>query len=96
MDKGRFLVETHLRTGRPISELARSHGVHRSWLYKLLARYRAEGEAGLELRSRRPHSSPTRITDRYENDIVAIRKELTDAGPRQRCRHDPGPPRATT
>ena len=80
MDKGRFLVETHLRTGRPISELAKTHGVHRSWLYKLLARYRLEGEAGLEARSRRPHHSPTRITERYENDIVTIRKELTDAG----------------
>ena len=55
VDKGRFLIETHLRTGRPIAELAAAHGVHRSWLYKLLARYRAEGDAGLEPRSRRPH-----------------------------------------
>ena len=41
MDKGRFLIETHLRTGQPLGELARAHGVHRSWLYKRLARYRA-------------------------------------------------------
>jgi transposase InsO family protein len=80
MDKGRFLVETHLRTGRPIAELATAHGVHRSWLYKLLARYRAEGEAGLELRSRRPHNSPTRIQGVYEDAIIEIRKELLDAG----------------
>jgi transposase InsO family protein len=80
MDKGRFLIETHLRTGRPLGELAAAHGVHRSWLYKLLARYRAEGEAGLEPRSRRPHHSPTRIADRYEDAIVALRKELADAG----------------
>jgi transposase InsO family protein len=80
MDKARFLVETHLRTGRPIGELAAAHGVHRSWLYKLLARYRAEGDAGLEPRSKRPHSSPTRIADRYEDTIVEVRKELTDAG----------------
>ena len=39
MDLGPFLIETHLRTGRPIAELARTHGVHRSWLYKLLKRY---------------------------------------------------------
>jgi transposase InsO family protein len=80
VDKGRFLIETHLRTGRPLAELAAAHGVHRSWLYKLLARYRAEGEAGLEARSRRPHSSPTRIADRHEEAIVELRKELTDAG----------------
>ncbi len=80
MDKGRFLIETHLRTGRPIAELAAAHGVHRSWLYKLLARYRAQGEAGLEPRSRRPHRSPSRIADRHEDAIVELRKELTDAG----------------
>ncbi len=30
------------RVGGPlVSELAAAHGVHRSWIYKLLARYRA-------------------------------------------------------
>ena len=38
MDLGPFLIETHLKTGRPIAELAASHDVHRSWLYKLLKR----------------------------------------------------------
>ena len=80
MDKGRFLIETHLRTGRPIAELASAHDVSRSWLYKLLQRYRREGEAGLEARSRRPHRSPTRISDRWEEAIVALRKELSDDG----------------
>lgn len=80
MDKGRFLIETRLRTGRPIAALATAHGVNRSWLYKLLARYRLEGDAGLEPRSRRPHRSPTRIADRYEDEIVAMRKELLDGG----------------
>ena len=41
MDAARYLVEAHLREGRAIVELARVHGVHRSWLYKLLGRYRA-------------------------------------------------------
>jgi transposase InsO family protein len=80
VDKGRFLIETHLRTGRPIAELAAAHGVHRSWLYKRLARYRAEGEAGLEPRSRRPQRSPTRIAGDWEDEIVARRKQLRDAG----------------
>ncbi len=80
MDMGRFLIETHLRTGKPIKELARTHGVNASWLFKLLRRYRLEGPAGLEPRSRRPKSSPTRITDLYEDEIVALRKELADGG----------------
>lgn len=80
MDKGRFVIETHLRTGRPIGELAKTYGMDRSWLYRRLARYRREGEAGLELRSRRPKTSPTRIADLFEDEIVAVRKELVDAG----------------
>jgi transposase InsO family protein len=80
MDKGRFLIEVHLKTGRPIAELAAAHDVSRGWLYKLLGRYRLEGPAGLEPRSRRPKSSPTRIADLYEDEIVRIRKELAEDG----------------
>jgi hypothetical protein len=48
VDKSRFLIETHLRTRKPIGQLAVAHGVDRTWLYRLLARYRREGPAGLE------------------------------------------------
>lgn len=80
MEKGQFLIEAHLRTGKPLGELAKAHDVHRSWLYKLLARYRRDGPAGLEPRSRRPHHSPNRLCDKWEEDIVALRKELSDLG----------------
>ena len=80
MDKGRFLIERHLRDGTPIAQLAAANGVHRSWLYKLLARYEAEGEPGLVPRSRRPHHSPARIADLFEDEIVRLRKSLEDAG----------------
>jgi transposase InsO family protein len=80
MDKGRFLIETHLRTGRSIKALATAHGVSESWLFKLLRRYRLEGPTGLEPRSRRPKTSPARIFDLYEDEIVAIRKALTERG----------------
>jgi transposase InsO family protein len=80
VDKVRFVVELHLRTGRPLGELAKSYDLDRSWLYRRLARYRREGEAGLELRSRRPRTSPARIADLYEDEIVAWRKELSERG----------------
>lgn len=80
MDKGRFLIETHLQTGRPIAQLAAAHDVSRGWLYKLLKRYQLEGPQGLEPRSRRPKTSPTRIADLYEDEIVRIRKELAETG----------------
>jgi transposase-like protein len=80
MDMGRFLIETHLRTGRPIKELAKAHDVSASWLFKLLRRYRLEGPEGLAPRSRRPLRSPTRIGDIYEDEIVALHKALADDG----------------
>jgi transposase InsO family protein len=80
MDMGRYLVEAHLSEGRSVAELAAEHGVHRSWIYKLLARYRQEGEAGLVPRSKAPKHSPGQISDLFEDDIVRIRKQLLDGG----------------
>ena len=80
MGMARYLVEAHLLEGRPVAELARSHGVHRSWIYKLIARYRAEGEAGFRARSRRPRRSPTQISEEYVQEIVALREQLAAAG----------------
>lgn len=80
MDVGRYLVEAHLREGRPVAELARAHGVHRSWLYKLLARYRIEGDAGLAPRSRRPRSSPSAMPIEIADEIVALRTRLLAEG----------------
>jgi transposase InsO family protein len=80
MDVGRYLVEAHLKEGRSVASLARDHGLHRSWIYKLLKRYEEEGEAGLALRSRRPKTSPTAISVEIEDRIVEIRKELLDGG----------------
>jgi transposase InsO family protein len=77
---GRYLVEAHLREGRPVAELAEAHGVHRSWVYKLLARHRAEGEAGLAPRSRRPHTCPTATPVEVEEEIVRLRKQLAEEG----------------
>ena len=80
MDVGQYLVEAHLREGRSIGELARTHGVHRSWLYKLLARYRREGERGLVPRSRRPHRSPTAMPAEVADEIVRLRGALVAEG----------------
>lgn len=82
MDMGRYLVEAHLRGGRAVAELARVHGVHRSWLYKLLRRYRAEGDAGLRPRprSRRPHRSPLAMSQDIVDTIVSLRAQLLAEG----------------
>jgi transposase InsO family protein len=51
-----------------------------SWLFTLWRRYRLEGALGLEPRSRRPKTSPSRIAHVYEDQIVALHKELADDG----------------
>lgn len=38
------------------------------------------GQGPVEPRSKRPHSSPTRVADRWEDEIVALGRELVDAG----------------
>jgi transposase len=80
VDKARYLVEAHVVEGRSVSELAATHGVHRSWIYKLLARYRAGGYGALERRSRAPRSSPNRTPDEVAEAIVSLRKQLQAEG----------------
>ena len=52
---------------------------------RLVARYRAEGQAAFGPRSRRPKSSPSALIPGTVELIVALRKELAgqglDAGP---------------
>lgn len=66
--------------GLNIAKLCREHGISRKTFYKWRARYQAEGVAGLEPRSRRPHHSPTRIADGVEDEIIEARKWLLGYG----------------
>ena len=66
--------------GQTKAEVARDYGVSRQWVYELCRRFQAEGEAGLEPRSRRPRASPHRVSEALEQEIVELRKELTDQG----------------
>jgi transposase InsO family protein len=85
MSKARLVITAVTVEKRPVSEVARSYGVARSWVYALLARYAAEGEAAFEPRSRRPRTSPGAIPERVVSLIAELRKELAgrglDAGP---------------
>ncbi|HET6624865.1 MAG TPA: IS481 family transposase, partial [Nocardioidaceae bacterium] len=65
---------------RPVAHVAAEYGVSTSWLYELLARYRSEGEAVFEPRSRRPATNPNATPLEVVDLIVRLRKELTDQG----------------
>src|SRR5215213_7075426 len=75
-----LVVKAVLVEGRSKSEVARDYGVSRRWVVTLVQRYLAEGDAGLQPRSRRPLRSPTRTADALEDEIVAIRKDLDRHG----------------
>src|SRR5712691_6874076 len=80
MDLGRFLVDAVVLGGARPSELIRTHPISESWLFRLLARYRAGGYAALEPRSRRPKTSPGQTKPQVEQAILALRHELVERG----------------
>ncbi len=80
MGMAQLVVTAVLVEGRSKSEVARAYGVSRRWVITLVQRYLAEGESGLEARSRRPHRSPGQTPRPVEDEIVRIRKELDRAG----------------
>jgi transposase InsO family protein len=71
--------------------VARADGVSQGWVPRLVARYRAEGEAAFEPRSRRPKTSPRAIGEATVSLITQVRKDLAgqglDAGPDTICWH---------
>jgi transposase len=91
MSKARLVITAVVTEGRSQGEVARAYGVSQGWVSRLVARYRAEGEAAFEPRSRRPKTSPGAISSNTVELIVELRKELAgrglDAGPHTICWH---------
>ena len=63
-----------------VTEFCRQHGISTWFFWELRRRFAAEGEAGLEPRSRAAHRVANKTPASVEDLIVAKRKELTDAG----------------
>ena len=86
MSRARLVITAVVIEGRSQAEVARSYGVSPGWVSRLVSRYRAEGEAAFEPRSRRPKSSPARVSDEVIGLIGSLRSSLViaglDAGPR--------------
>ena len=71
---GRLLLCERIAGGWPVAQAAHSMGISRDRAYVWWRRYRAEGVAGLEDRSSRPHRSPARTSPARERRIVALRR----------------------
>src|SRR3954452_23044403 len=85
MPKARLVITAVVVEGRSQAEVARAYGVSKGWVSKLVARYRVEGDAAFEPRSRRPKTSPSAIAATTVNQIIEVRRQLVtdglDAGP---------------
>ena len=72
---GRRLIVARHRAGWRQAHIAAAMGISRKCVRTWIARYAAEGEAGLADRSSRPHTSPTRTPVELEDRIVATRTD---------------------
>lgn len=74
---GRRLIVARVRDlGWPVAHAAKAMGVSRQCAHYWLARFDAEGEAGLEDRSSRPHASPNQTPPEVEERVLDVRREL--------------------
>jgi putative transposase len=98
MDARARFIRDWERDDLSFTELCEHYDISRTVGYKWLARYDAEGIAGLKDRSRRPHTSPSRTPTEIVERIVEIRRKHPTWGgwkivgvlERQGCAHIPG------
>jgi len=80
VSKARLIITAVIVEGRSPTEVARSYGVARSWVYELVARYRAEGDTAFEPRSRHPHTRPDATPQATIDLVVHQRAHLSEQG----------------
>ena len=80
MELARFVVDAVVLEGRSCREVARAHGVSKSWVAQLVGRFKAGGYEAVAPRSKAAHRIANRSSDELEDRVVRIRKELTDQG----------------
>src|SRR4051795_3975741 len=71
---GRLLIVLRHQAGWPQAHIAKAMGISRKCVKTWIDRYKAEGEAGLQDRSSRPHSTPTRTSPDVEHQVVELRR----------------------
>ena len=71
--KGRLLIVQRAEAGWKRAHIAAAMGVSRKCVKTWIDRYRHEGEAGLQDRSSRPHSSPSKTSPEAEAEVLRVR-----------------------
>lgn len=75
-----MVVDAVLLEGRSLREVARSYGVSKTFVAKLVKRFKEGGPEALEPHSRAHRSDPNRTPVELEDRVVELRKELLDYG----------------
>ncbi|MGX9347487.1 helix-turn-helix domain-containing protein [Microbacterium sp. KNMS] len=71
---GRCLIIARARRGWPQAHIAAAMGVSRQCVARWITRYRDQGDLGLEDRSSRPGTMPTKTPHRTEQAVLARRR----------------------
>ncbi len=79
----RFIAALKEDDRRNFTQLCASFGISRAKGYKWLARYNAQGAAGLDDRKSIPGSCPHRTPDSIEDLVVELRKKYPFDGPKK-------------
>lgn len=80
MDLARYVVQAVTLEKRSYRDVAAAHGVSIGWVAKVIARYRAGGEAAIGPRSRAAHRIHNHTPPEVEDQVVRWRKRLSDDG----------------
>lgn len=80
MSRARLVITAVVFERRGVREVGRAYGVSPGWVSRLVARYREEGEAAFEARSRRPDRSPRATPPEVVERIIEVRSHLVEAG----------------
>ena len=80
MELARYVVDAVVLEGRSYRDVAQAHGVSKSWVGKVIGRFRDGGYEAIGQRSRAPNRIPHRTPSALEDEIVTLRKGLADQG----------------
>ena len=84
MSRAKLVITAVTTQGLTQAEAARTYGVSEATVSRMMARYRSEGEAAFEPRSRAPKTSPRATPPATVDLVLRLRKQLLEAG------HDAG------
>ena len=80
MSRARLVITAITKQGLTQAQAARTYGLSEATVSRLMARYRTEGDAAFEPRSRAPKTSPGATPPETVDLVLRLRKQLLESG----------------